>query len=336
MTLKYLKKLSYCFVIGLCCIFSVIAGCGKNDIEPSDLATALDDASHPVTIEALLEKNIFPENSSMALTYPVAFIPVDRFLACYSMIPLATGNEIPTTLVGILYQPEQNQMEDGTHTESTDSIPVDIDGFHKVSNRNDLQYLIRVSENGGYTLWEFTNFAFCNVCQKNGQFLCAPIKDSYTYMDVLSLVYGLESYTDVDEIIISPIVSHRRESDGHGQTSETIRITSQDSIAEFYRILSPIRPYLGDWTDIEESQLAKSLGIQRGNPDTVAFERVITLRLKNGAIIENLSYSAITSMFFAVGIAEFCPISEEDATIINNMMGIQGHRNEKQESNSKP
>ncbi|MCR5086871.1 MAG: hypothetical protein K6B39_05715 [Lachnospiraceae bacterium] len=169
----------------------------------------------------------------------------------------------------------------------------DSDEWFRVKKREDLQYLIRSTENEGYSLWKFR------------------YTDDYTYALVFPLVYNIHSAEDIREIVARP--SLRDNTTAGKKMQEEVGVhcfTDRAVIARFYEIL----------TD-EAMQTTGSPRFDAG-PESVRAERYFDIVTADGRVLDFVKYDGVTGGFFEFGGITFVPSAAEDQAWLAQLLSI--------------
>lgn len=204
------------------------------------------------------------------------------------------------------YQAFYSKVDSVSSEELNKSKGKNIEGLVNtfyVLGHNDLQYIIKKSNDGKYELFKFESF-------KN---------DEYPYSDVLNLIYGVNSAKDIVSIQVEP--ANMDNSDAGKRAQDEIgafTINNKEDIKRIYEIISTMTCYGEDnWDMIDygsnDSSMVKS--VQQG--------RYLTLNLTNKSNIDNLKYTGISGMFYEYGGIAYNRLNDKDKGVIEGIFGIR-------------
>jgi hypothetical protein len=181
---------------------------------------------------------------------------------------------------------------------------------------DNLKYLIRKDPDGSLTLWMFTSFEM-----EEGE--------TYTYGDVLSMIYGVESAEDIVSITSAP---SKADNTDLGQKIQKEIGTHTDSdredIAAFYDIVKDVVCFGADSESVaDQNRFTYSFSTDSqdkltGGESTYA-TRCLTITLHNGTTIDSWQYDALSGSFFEYGGLFTQPLEENDVAALNVMFGIK-------------
>ncbi len=225
----------------------------------------------------------------------MATVPVDGRTACYQQVNLSgsrlkryVGEEYLKTDAAVWYLP------DGT---------------------DNLKYLIRKDGDNLLTLWVFTSFA-------------VEAGESYTYGDVLSVIYGADSAADIVSITTSPFrANNTPEGKAIQREVGTHTYTDREEIAAFYAIVKEVVCYGAHGENPADStRFSYSFSTESGDKLTSGAStygtRCLSLALKDGTVLDSWKYSALSGSFFEYGGIFTQPLEAWKVDVLNNMFGI--------------
>jgi hypothetical protein len=177
-------------------------------------------------------------------------------------------------------------------------------------------YLIREDADETLSLWKFSHFVVSDG-------------ETYTYGDVLSLVYGVESAKDIVSITSAP---SNADNTDLGQKIQSKVGTHTDSdragIAAFYDIVKDVVCFGADSESVaDENRFTYSFSTDaqdklRSGESTYA-TRCLTVTLENGTTIDSWQYDALSGSFFEYGGIFTQPLPDESVSVLNQLFGIQ-------------
>lgn len=179
--------------------------------------------------------------------------------------------------------------------------------WHYISGHKDLQYLIHKEEQS-YTLWKFAYFD----------------KEEYPYLDVLKLIYGIESADGIKQIDIYPPKMDNTDAGKRIQEEiGTYAITNQDDIEAVYQVLCTMTCYgAGRWDLIDYGDAEAGTGGEMGDHNAVRLGRYLTFVTDYGNEIDGLKYTAVSGMFYEFSGVAYNRLTKEQAESINEILGI--------------
>ena len=190
---------------------------------------------------------------------------------------------------------------------SRGAVFLENEGLYYVSGHTDKQYLILVQDNEA-SLWKFVCFD----------------AEGYPYRDVLTQIYDVHSADGFAELIVSAgNMDNTPEGIRIQQEIGTRSITDRHSLHELYRILGSMTCYGQDqWDRIQlGSQDADTSGDMENMHQEVRMTRYLTVVTPYNEI-DSLKYTAVSGMFYEFGGIAYEPLSETDAQIMRDMLGM--------------
>lgn len=190
-----------------------------------------------------------------------------------------------------------------------DSIGRKVDGvsdWYYISGHNDLQYLIQ-KENESYFLWKFCYFD----------------SEEYPYLDVLELVYRIESADGIRKIEVQPPkMDNTYEGKKIQEEIGNRTITDRDEIAAIYQVLCTMTCYGDGRWDLIDYGNAEAAADGESSHNAVRLGRYLSLGTDYGNEIDGLKYTAVSGMFYEFSGIAYNRLTEEQAESINNLLGI--------------
>jgi hypothetical protein len=184
------------------------------------------------------------------------------------------------------------------------------------SDADNLKYLIREQSDGALSLWEFGDFVV-----EDGE--------TYTYGEVLSLVYGVESAEDIVSITGAP---SRADNTDLGQQIQKEIGTHTDSdradIAAFYDIVKEVVCFGADSESVADpNRFTYSFSTDAADKltsgESSCATRSLTVTLQSGTTIDSWQYDALSGSFFEYGGIFTQPLSDENVSVLNRILGIE-------------
>ena len=246
--------------------------------------------SRPSDFSSMLER----ENAD-TLAY-LTSLPVDGWTAQYEQVQISgdklesyVGEEYYVAPAGIWYLPEG------------------------VTNR---KYLIRREADGALTLWKFTSFEM-----KAGE--------TYTYADVLSVIYGVDSAEDIVQITTSPFKANMTP-EGIAIQKEigTHTYTDRETISQIYEIVKDIVCYgAGEEYPEDDTRFSYSFSTEKKDKltsgESTYGTRCIRIEFTDGTVLDSWKYSALSGSFFEYGGIFTQPLEAKDVEVLNRIFQIQ-------------
>jgi hypothetical protein len=223
-------------------------------------------------------------------------IPVDGWTAQYEQMNIS-GNKLEH------YVGNEYLKEDSV----TWYLPEGVDN---------LKYLIQKDADGSLTLWVFTSFE-------------TDENETYTYGDVLSVIYGVESAEDIVSITAAP---SNADSTDLGQQIQkevgTHTYSDREDIAAFYDIAEKVVCFGADSESVaDENRFTYSFSTDSEDKltsgESTYATRSITVTLKNGTTIDSWQYDALSGSFFEYGGVFTQPLPDESVYTLNRIFGIE-------------
>jgi hypothetical protein len=180
---------------------------------------------------------------------------------------------------------------------------------------NNLKYLIRKGPDDSLTLWMFTSFEM----EEN---------ETYTYGDVLSIIYGVESAEDIVSITSAPSKENNTDL---GQKIQKEVGTHTDSdredIAAFYEIVKNVVCFGADSESVaDQNRFTYSFSTDAEEKltsgESTYATRNLTVTLENGTTIDSWQYDALSGSFFEHGGIFTQPLPDESVSALNQIFGI--------------
>ena len=244
----------------------------------------------PSDFNSMISKGAF--DTTMTMTT----IPIDDQIACYQQIDIdgeklekIVGTEYLKTGALVWYLPE------GT---------------------DNLKYLICKDADNALTLWMFTSFEMSEG-------------ETYTYGDVLTIIYGVHGEADIVSITTSPIRSNNTVLGKEIQNEVgTKTYTDLDDISLFYNIANEIICY-GVCNDNPADNTRFTYSFSTNENDKLTSgestygTRCISIEFADGTILDSWKYSALSGSFFEYGGIFTEPLEESDVYELNELFGIK-------------
>ena len=187
--------------------------------------------------------------------------------------------------------------------ESTGSKIEGLENWYRISGHEDKQYLISSGEEG-YEMWEFNSFQ----------------NDHYSYNEVLTEIYKIDSADDITEIVVEPATMDNSDAGKAIQNEIGITtLTDRESVETIYQVLSGLTCHGSDQWGMIGLGDDTSAGMQR----QMRAGRYLTLKTTQGMEITSLKYTGITGMFYEYGGIAYEALSETDKETVEAILGIQ-------------
>lgn len=239
--------------------------------------------------------NSMINKGSIDTTMTMTTIPVGEQTACYQQIDI-NGKKLEEFV--------------GTEYLKTGSI-----AWYIPKGVDNIKYLICKEEDNTLTLWMFTYFEMGEG-------------ETYTYGDVLTIIYGVDSTEDIVSITTSPMKSNNTE---FGQKIQkevgTQTYTDIEDISLFYNIASTIICYgVGSDNPADNTRFTYSFSTDKNDKltsgESTYGTRCISIEFADGTILDSWKYSALSGSFFEYGSIFTEPLEESDVYALNELFGI--------------
>lgn len=187
--------------------------------------------------------------------------------------------------------------------------------WYTLAGKDNLKYLIRCAEDGGLTLWCFQNFVVSEG-------------ETYTYGDVLTIIYGVDSAQEIASITTT---ASRGNNTDFGKRIQrevgTHTYTATGDLAAFYQIVVDVE-CLGEGSRLPGDDRRFTYSFSTDAQDKLTSgestyaTRVITVTLTDGTTIDSWKYNALSGSFFEYGGIFTTPLPEEAVYTLNRIFGI--------------
>lgn len=181
---------------------------------------------------------------------------------------------------------------------------------------DNLKYLIRQDADGTLSLWVFTSFA-------------ADDGETYTYGDVLSVIYGADSAEDIVSITTSPYQANNT-AEGKAVQDEvgTHTYTDREAIATFYNIVKAVVCCGADGENpADNTRFSYSFSTESADKltsgESTYGTRCISIEFTDGTTLDSWKYSALSGSFFEYGGIFTEPLADADVYALNSIFGIE-------------
>lgn len=190
------------------------------------------------------------------------------------------------------------------------SIGREVDGakdWYYISGHSDLQYLIQ-KDDQNYSLWQF------------GYFDC----EEYPYIDVLKLVYRIESAEDITEIEVKPATMDNTDAGKRIQKEIGTRtVTNRDEIETIYQVLCTMTCYGSNrWDLIDYGDVEAPADTEMRDHNAVRLGRYLAFATDYGNVIDGLKYTAVSGMFYEFSGVAYNRLTREQAESVSDILGI--------------
>lgn len=251
---------------------------------PQIYSSVLPETKIPVSIHTLLAEQDAGVIEEQA--QELAFVPVGQYRGVYEKAASVEGCVL---------------------AESAGADVPEAQGWSFVLGHRDMQYLIR-RQGEEYSLWKF---------------LCFDAEE-YSYSDVLTLIYHIDSAEHIRQIRIDPAAMDN--TDEGRRIREEIgsrTVTGRDSIEIFYQILAAMTCYgQNRWDRIDYGDVEADVEGKSSSHEAVRLGRYLTIVTDYGNEIDGLKYTAVSHMFYEFSGIAYEPLPEEDARMLSGILGI--------------
>lgn len=187
--------------------------------------------------------------------------------------------------------------------------------WYTPAETTNLKYLIKQERNGSCSLWVFSDFVISEGA-------------SYTYGDVLKIIYGVNSADDIISITTAPSNSNNTDL-GKAIQKEigTHEYTDRESIETFYNIAANVICYGADSTSRgDDTRFTYSFSTDDKDKltsgESTYGTRFMQVVLADGTTIDSWKYNALSGCFFEYGGIFTEPLSDEEVYKLNAMFDI--------------
>lgn len=248
---------------------------------------------HPTSIESVIGNGSFTQVDMEAV---MTITEVDDYKAIYERVPA---------------EKFRLKLFVGEEYTCVDSVK-----WYRVKGYENLKYLIQEDTNGEFSLWQFDSFQM-----QEGE--------TYTYGDVLRLIYNVDSADDIVSITTSPFNADNTDA-GKAMQAEvgTHTYTDKEDILAFYNVVKNVICYgVTDENPADNTRFTYSFSVQDGHKlvakDGIYGTRCISIEFVDGTVLDSWKYSALSGSFFEYGSIFTEPMDESDVYILNDIFGIK-------------
>lgn len=184
--------------------------------------------------------------------------------------------------------------------------------WYRPKEADNLKYLIHKGSDDSFTLWMFKYFK-------------TEEDETYTYGDVLSVIYGVDSADDIVSIKTSPFKwNSTPEGIAIQKKVGTHRYTDREDISRFYNIIKDTVCYGADREDnpADDTRFSYSFSTEDGDNSTYGV-RCLSVKFTNGIVLDSLKYDALSGSFFEYGGIFSEPLEENDVYALNSIFNIK-------------
>ena len=245
--------------------------------------------------------------------------------------------------------PVENRMAEYHEVEDPNGIPAaqrprylgeryrELEDWYLPEDNNGLQYLLHREEDGSYTLWEFAYFVVWDEetrsqvaynMEHTENYIWAEIEwfsldmdfSPYRYSEVLETIYGVTSADDLTLLTVDPANMDNTDAGKALQKEIGARtVTDRAGLDALYDAVSGMLCYGSNhWDMIDRGDDNSDDGLL----EAVRLGRCLTIRTANGAVIDDLKYSAAGGQFYEYSGVAYGPLDAETAARMNELFGI--------------
>ncbi len=195
-------------------------------------------------------------------------------------------------------------------------LRTETDAWFYPAEVNNLKYLINQSNTRELSLWKFSNFLVSE-------------KETYTYGDVMKLIYGVDSAESIVSITTTPNKANNTDLGMHIQKEVgTHTYTERKDIDTFYHIARNVICYGADSEPRgNENRFTYSFSTNEEDKltsgESTYATRNLSVKLTDGTTIDNWKYDALSGCFFEYGGVFTEPLAEEEVYQLNDIFGIK-------------
>ncbi|MBQ8518586.1 MAG: hypothetical protein IJ455_03130 [Agathobacter sp.] len=251
---------------------------------------------NPTSLDSILNNNFTRVDMGYATTHVTTSTMQEDYKAEYGRVS-AAGYRLKS-LVG----------EEYTHNDSVK--------WYRVKGYENIKYLIQEDAYGDFSLWCFESFVVSEG-------------ETYTYGDILRIIYNVDSAEDIVSITTSPFKANNSD-EGKAMQAEvgTHTYTDREDILAFYNIVKKVICYGADAENpADNTRFTYSFSVQDGHKlvakDGIYGTRCISIEFTDGTVLDSWKYSALSGSFFEYGSIFTEPLDEEDVYILNDIFGIK-------------
>jgi len=193
---------------------------------------------------------------------------------------------------------------------------VDSNQWYRIDGYKNLKYLIREDAKGDLSLWRFGSFEVMD-------------EETYTYGDVLRIIYNVDSADDIVSITTSPFNADNSDAgkEMQAEVGTHIYIDKEDILA-FYNVVKDVICYgETDENPADFTRFTYSFSVQDGHKlvakDGIYGTRCISIEFADGTRHDSWKYSALSGTFFEYGSIFTEPMDERDVYTLNEIFGIK-------------
>lgn len=296
-------------------------------------------SSQEQLLAAIQQSDTFIETAEIE-----TYVPVEGRLACYTQIYIGKA--------AVIVSPESPDSTERLapfvgeeYAQHEDQI------WYRVSNMDELKYLISKDETGILRLWKFKGFfvldSYLKVMQdcgatqeemeeyQHGLQIKYPDTDfsSYTYGEVYSIIYHVENAAEIAGIISSPSKANNTAAGKAIQEKVgTHTYENQDIISVFYDCTADVicrGTSVDNWESIysDLDKYTYSFSTDAEDKLTSGEEtwatRYLTITLQSGTTIDSWKYQALNGQFYEFGGISTEPLDENKVYALNEIFGIE-------------
>lgn len=240
--------------------------------------------------------NTMLTKQSVATTLHATQINLGNRMAVYYEVTLK--NAALEKYVGEIY----SQTGDGT--------------WYYPDKTGNLKYLIREASDGTLSLWVFSHFVVADG-------------ETYTYGDVLAIVYGVESAEGILHITSAP--SKANNTDLGQQIQKAVGThtdANRENIAAFYEIVKNVVCFGADSASVaDQNRFTYSFSTDAqdklASGESTYATRSLTVTLANGTTLDSWQYDALSGSFFEYGGLFTQPLPDDSVATLNQLFGIK-------------
>ena len=220
------------------------------------------------------------------------------------------------------------------------------DGVYHVKGENNFKYLILREESGALTPVEFCFFEVTDDLYKQEHFKKTAfgtnaqhtvIFSPYTYAEAAKEIYSMYGPEDIVRITVTPRTENNTpELAAIKKEIGSRNITEREAIETFYNVISRAtclggsdkNPYYNMQNRFSYSFSPERKDGKRTDEDVTEEEltravRYLTIRLKDGTVLDRWKYDAVKGCFFEYGGVVTEPLDDADVYALNAIFGIE-------------
>lgn len=188
--------------------------------------------------------------------------------------------------------------------------------WYRPEGSDNLKYLIRQGSSGKLTLWVFSSFEMGDG-------------ETYTYGDVLRIVFGVDNAEDIVSITTSPFTNNNTDLGKAIQKKiGTHTYDDPEDISAFYDVIQDVVCFgEGSYNPSDDTRFTYSFSTdeidKHDSGESTYGTRCLSITFADGTTLDSWKYAALSGSFFEYGALFTEPLEEDDVQILNEIFGIR-------------